>query len=410
MEILYLLLLLLLITRIFGELADRIGQPPLVGELIAGIILGLSVQFFSEPLSALSDLHEDRVFIAITDLGIFFLMLMGGIEMRPREIIKSSAESFLVALSAMVLPLILGFVTAWFFLPDSKYRIAQALFVGTALAITAVPVTIRVLLDLGKLDSRVGRLIVTSAVFDDVLSLILLAVLTAFIKTGELPEGIEILFLVGKILLFLVISITIGLYLLPRMGKLVKHYIITDEFELSFLIIIGMGFSVLAEILGMHFIMGAFVAGLFFVRRTINPKIYEDVKGKISGITTGFLAPFFFASIGLHLDLQAFVAVPLFLILLIVVAFIGKFIGAAVPCLLVGFTRREAVATGVALSARGAVELIIADIALRAGLFSHPEASGTLVEYLFSVIVIVAIVTTVLVPIVLRFILSSKSN
>ncbi len=405
MEIFYILLVLLVATRTLGELAVQLRQPALVGELVAGVIIGLVVAHYSGTFPVLADLPENDVFLALTDLGIFFLMLLGGVELHPGELGQTSGRAFLVSLSAMFLPLGLGTGVAWIFLPASDYRVAQALFVGTGLAITAVPVAIRVLMDLDLLQTRLGKVIVSAAVFDDVLSLILLAGLTALIRTGGLPSTPELLLLLGKVALFFLLVTVVGNYLLPLGGQLVRRFVKVEELELSYLLIVAFGFSVLAEALAMHFIVGAFIAGLFFGRQTINEEVYEDVKGKLSGLTSGFLAPLFFASIGLHLDLSALSSVPFFVTILVLIAFFSKLAGAALPARALGFSWREASAVGTAMSARGAVELIIAGIALRAGLFDHPDPQPPVVAHLFSSIVIVAITTTVLVPVALRWLL-----
>lgn len=227
-------------------------------------------------------------------------------------------------------------------------------------------------MDLEKLETRIGKIIVSAAIFDDVLSLLLLAVLTAVARTGELPELGGIMRLSGKIALFFTVTFAIGHFLFPRVGKLIKRFQ-ADEFELSVLLIVAMSFAWLAEALQLHFILGAFVAGLFFGRRTVGEEVYADVKNKVSGITSGFLAPIFFASIGLHMELSAVSTIPGFLMLLVFVAFVSKLIGAGVPAYFLGLNTVDAAAVGIGMSARGAVELIIADIALRAGLFDHPS-------------------------------------
>ncbi len=405
MELLYTLLVILVVARVFAELAIRVGQPSLVGEIVAGILLGIVLRHYSGAFPALSEISEDRVFVAITDLGIFFLMLLGGLELRPKQIAGASRGASAVALSAMVLPFVLGFGVAWLYLPESEYKIAQAAFVGTALAITAVPVAVKVLMDLDKLDTPMGRTIVSAAIIDDVISLVLLAVLTALMKTGSLPSAGELVMLAGQIALFFGAVTFVGLYLLPRIAKAVVKRLMIDELEFTVLLVVALLFAVLAEKLSMHFILGAFAAGLFFSRRTVSEQVFEDVKKKTSAITIGFLAPIFFASIGLHLDLGAVLGIPGFLVLLIVVAFASKLIAAYVPAARIGFPRREAFSIGVAMSARGAVELVIAGIALRWGLFSKPDPQPPVVEYMFSAIVIVAIVTTLAVPVALRFLL-----
>ncbi|MEZ6097750.1 MAG: cation:proton antiporter [Pirellulaceae bacterium] len=407
MEILYILLVLLVVTRAFGEIAERCGQPALVGELLSGIALGVVVARFSETFPVLSELTENPVFRAVTDLGVFFLMLYGGVVMRPKDLAKASASSFFVAVCGLFFPLALGFWAGWSFLPDSDYRFAQSLFIGTALSITAVPVAIRVLMDLGKLESQVGRTIVSAAVFDDVLSLILLAALTAVAKTGELPEVRGMLLLGGNILLFFVISFLVGQFVFPHIGKLITRFQ-ADEFELTVLLVFAMGFAMLAEALHLHFILGAFMAGLFFGRRSVGNDTYETVKSKVSGITTGFLAPVFFASIGLHLDTSAVLIIPGFLAMLVTIAFLSKMVGAGLSAYWTGLTRKDSLAVGIGMSARGAVELIIADIALRAGLFDHPKPPPPIVVHLFSAIVIVAVLTTIAIPIALRRLFANK--
>ena len=404
MELLVVLLVLLAATRIFGELAVRLGQPALVGELISGILIGLVVNRFPDTFPALVGLADDEVFQGITDLGVFFLMLLAGIGMRPREMTQGSKRSTLVALGGLLLPMALGFGLGWWLLPESSFKLAQALFLGTALAITAVPVAVKILIDLDALYTKIGQTIVAAAVLDDVLSLIVLAVLTAIIQTGDLPGVADFGLLLGQIALFFAITTFMGAYLLPRLEPYTKRWL-GDEFAFSILVLIAFAFAVLAEILQMHFIIGAFVAGLFFARRTMPDEVHDHVNQQVSGLTMGLLAPIFFASIGLHLDLSALTAVPWFVGGLIAIAIIGKVVGAGLPARLAGMSNRDSLAVGSAMTARGAVELIIAQIALAAGLFSRPEPTPPIVQHMFSAVVIMAIVTTLLTPIGLRLLL-----
>lgn len=408
MELLYILLVLLFVTRVSGEIASRLGQPVLVGELVSGILLGVVAHQFSGALPVLSALPENEVFTALTDLAIFFLMLLAGVEMSPRELTESSRSALWVAIGGLLLPLASGFALGWVFLPESDYRLAQALFLATALAITAVPVSVKVLMDLGKLDSPVGKTIVSAAVFDDVFSLILLAVLTAVIQTGTFPGVVELALLLGKVLAFFVLASLIGRYVFPWLGSKVKR-IQADEFEFSGLVMAALAYALLAEALGIHFILGAFLAGLFFVRQTVDEGVYQALRARLSTFTSGFLAPLFFASIGLHLDAAALFNVPLFVLLLVLIAVLGKLIGAGLPAYWSGLDRREALGVGAGMSARGAVELIIADIALRAGLFGHPDPTPDIVSYMFSAVVLMALITTLVTPVALQRILGPPS-
>ena len=409
MNLLYVLLVLLLVTRLCGELAERLHQPALVGELLAGIALGVVAGRYHDALPVLAGLADNEVFGAITDLAIFFLMLLAGLELRPRELVEASGRALAVALGGMAVPLALGFALGWWFLPPSPYKTAQALFLATALAITAVPVSVKVLMDLGQLKSALGQTVVSAAVFDDVLSLMLLAVLTAVIRTGELPDLYAVLVIVGKVLAFFAVTGLIGRYVLPRIGRLVRRSH-AEEFELSALLILALGFALLAEWLGMHFILGAFLAGLFFGRRTTSPDVYQQIRSSLTSITMGFFAPLFFASIGLHLDLAAATEIPLFVALLVLAAFLGKLVGAGIPARMIGFPVRDATAIGAAMSGRGAVELIVAGIALQAGLFKHPDPPPPVVAYLFSAVVIMALVTTLATPMILRPLLAGRQK
>ncbi len=405
MEIFYIILVLLIVSRIFAEIAVHIGQPELLGEIVAGILLGLVIHHFNQYFPVLADLGENEVFIVIKDLGIFFLILMGGIELRPRDVARASRGGIIIAAGGMFLPFLLALLLGYIFIPQSEYQAAQIIFLGTALSVTAVPVAIKVLMDMNLLESKSGMAIVSAAVIDDVLSLILLAVLTAVIKTGTIPGGMKLAYLVIKVVLFFGITTLIGHYIFPAVGKFLQKTK-AEEFELSTLLVVAFAYAQLAEALGMHFILGAFQAGLFFSKRNIEQETYEDIQNKVKGVTNGFLAPVFFASVGMHLDISAFIAIPGFVLLLISAAVIGKVLGAGLAAGLIGFNLRNAAVIGAAMNARGAVELVIADIALRAGIFTLPSPPPMIIEHIFSAVVIMAVTTTLLTPLALRFIFS----
>ena len=257
-------------------------------------------------------------------------------------------------------------------------------------------------MDLGKLDTRVGQTIVSAAVIDDALSLVLLAVLTGVMQDGEGLGWISIVIIFGKALLFFAIAGCLGHYLFPVLGRSLKKSR-ADEFEFSMLLVAAMAYAMLAEALGLHFILGAFLAGLFFRRRTISQEAYDDILRKTKGITTGFLAPIFFASIGMHMDLHALLETPLFVLGMILIATLGKVMGAGLSARGMGLTNRQSLAIGAGMNARGAVELIIADIALRAGIFSTPTPVPPVISFMFSAVVFMAIVTTLMTPPALKF-------
>lgn len=401
MEFLLVLLIVLVAARGCGEVAVRVGLPGMVGEIVAGIVLASVAGTINGVAPAFAAFADGDMFRAVLDLAIFFLMLLAGIEMRPEEITGRSRRAFAVALGGLVVPLGLGVAVGLVILPMSPLRDVQALFIGVALSITAVPATIRMLMDLGQLHSRTGEMIVAAAIFDDVLGFVLLAALTAAIGTGALPGVDGLLPVLGKVVLFFAIVTTIGAWLLAHLGAFVRR-MKGDEAPFAALLILALLYALLAELLGMHFIIGAFAAGLYFGRQTMGREVYDRIKDQVSAISAGFLAPVFFASIGFRADLSVVTAMPWITALLIAMALLGKFIGAGVPAYSRELGLRGAMAVGAGMNVRGAVELIVADVALRAGLFAVPGLAGSVVDHLFSAVVVMAVVTTLLAPVALR--------
>jgi len=409
MELLYVLLILLVVTRMCSELAVRAQQPALVGELVGGVLIGAAVAAFASDSAPLAQLDSDETFQAVLDLAVFFLMLHAGIEMRPRDLAKASKWAVPIALGGMIVPLALGYGLGWWWLPDSQWKPAQSLFLGVALAITAVPVAVKVLMDLGRLQSRIGQVVVAAAVTDDVISLILLAVLTSVLTTDN-AIGVALLARIAfSVVAFFAIAGLISRYLLPRAGVLLR-WLTLEHAEFSILIVFGLALAVLAEALGMHFLIGAFSAGVVFTRQVVGEDTYEMLREQTRALTVGFLAPVFFASIGIHLNIAAVLEAPLFLLLLVLVATAGKVMGAGLMARISGFSNRNSLAIGAAMNARGAVEIIIADIALRAGLFDRPVPTPPAIDYLFSAVVIMAIATTLASPIALRALLGKAGD
>ena len=406
MDILYLILVLLVVTRVFAELAERLTLPAIVGELIAGVALGMFLRHFGESWPLLWHATQGEVYDSMVSLGMFFVMLLAGIRMEPLDFARTSKSAVIVALGGMVVPVAAGLLLGAIVLPESPLKDLQSLFLGVALAITAVPVAVRIFMELGELDTRVGKTVIAAALWDDLLSLFLLALLIAAIA-GDGFAGfstVSALFLFGKILLFFAVTIPVGFFIFPFLGRYFR-YLRFPEVDFSMLLIGALAYAYLADRLGMHFIIGAFLAGMFFHPKVVDQKVYDRVEQQMSGITRGFLAPIFFVSVGLHLDFTALTAAPVFVTALILIALLSKLIGAGVPAYWVGLSKQEALMVGTGMSARGAVELIVAGVALQSGLFLQPSPPPPIVDSLYSSIVIMALVTTVLTPLMLRLLI-----
>ena len=411
MDILYLILVLLVVTRVFAELAEQVKLPAIVGELIAGVVLGFVLQGSLDSLAVLRSACQSETFTSLVSLGMFFLMLLAGIRMEPLEFARTSKSAVLVALGGMIVPVAAGLALGLVVLPESPIKLVQSLFLGTALAITAVPVAVRIFMDLGQLDSTVGKTVIAAALWDDLLSLFLLALLLAALGedfSGSFQSATAIL-LLGKAALFFAVTIPVGFFVFPLVGRYLRH-LHFPEVDFSMLLIAALAYAIFAEMMGLHFIIGAFLAGMFFHPNVVDVDVYKRVEQQMSGITRGFLAPIFFVSVGLNLDLSAVGHVPGFVVVLILIAFASKFVGSGLPAYWIGLSKRESMMVGVGMSGRGAVELIVAGVAMEAGLFLQPYPTPVIVGSLFSAIVIMALVTTVVTPIILRWLASSPIN
>jgi len=401
LDILVHLLALLIIARVVGELAERLGQPASVGEIVSGIMLVSAAAWFGQALPFLEQLIASDALEAAAHIGIFFLLLLAGIEIEPKEIAENSAVSFAVAFGGMIVPLLGGFGLVWLFVPESDLKPVQALLTGVALSISAIPAIVKMLTELGLLHTRVGAILVSAAIFDDVLGLFLLAVLLSMMESGTFPDIATLVLMLAKVTAFFAITVTLGVHVYPRISRRIKA-MQAAAIEFSAITIVALAYGVLAELLGMHWILGAFMAGLYFEKTRVGRREYDEMRLICGTLTRGVLGPLFFISIGLQVDLSAVTAVPVFLLLLIAIAFLGKLLGAGIPALIAGLQRQEAAIIGIGMSARGTVELILLSIALESGIFSQAGQKDPIVTHLFSSLVIVGVITTLLVPMIMR--------
>lgn len=398
-ELLVVILVLIVLARATGEVMQRLGQLAILGELLIGIVLGAIIAY--GPFTQFAGLTENEVFGAITSLGMFFLMLMAGMEMDARKLVKASKTGITVALGGMIIPLGLGYLIGQLFLPDSSYKFAQSFFIGVSLSITAVPALSRVLIEMKQMDTRLGQTLMNAAIVDDVLGLFLLAILTTMRAEGGAPSAGELGILALKIIGFFVFVFVTGKYLIPRLGRIcvLSRF---EEIEFSIAMVIALVFGIAAEYAGMHFIIGALFSGMFLREETFGKEMAAHLEEHVKGITLGFLAPLFFVSIGLHVDLLALTTAPVFVLALLLAAIVGKVVGCGLPARFSAFSTRESLAIGSGMNGRGAVEIVVAVVALEAGLFTQPVPVPSVVSSIFSGIVIMAIVTTVIVPLTMK--------
>ena len=385
------LLILLLSAKILGEIAERLGQPAMIGEVLAGVILGPSL---FNIIPVVGDIKP------IADLGVFLLILMAGMEIEAEEIRNSiRGKNLWIALLGFIIPLGSGLLIGHLFHFSNIFTI----FLGLCIAITALPVSIRILMDLGKLQSDVGQRIISAAIFNDIVSLMILGIVLDYNGgSGKLEDvTFSILFTSAKVILFIVflviayrlISISKARVstLNPKMERFL-HYLKGKESLFALVILFVLIFSSIAELLGLHFIVGAFFGAMLFPRTLFEKSEFDQVKHSTASFTMGFLAPIFFAILGVQFNAGALTN-GLLLTVVLIASFLSKILGGYFGSRLAGFNNLKSITIGLGLNARGIMELVIANIALQKGVIDVP---------VFSILVVMALLTTLITPFLLK--------
>jgi len=386
------LLLLLVLARVLGEVMERFKQPAMIGEILAGVVLGPTV---------LNVMVRNEELTAISELGVFLLVIIAGLEIDVREIAKTSrGRNLITSLLAFLIPIGSGFAVATAF----DLALVPAIFVGLCVAITALPVSVRILMDLGQLKSEIGQRIIAVAIFDDVLALTILGVLLDVNNAAN--SSIDVL--------GLAIGITLGKILLLLAGLIFAYRLInkfTDrdnfiELQLDKLLLFMRGkesllaimfafiliFASLTEAVGLHFIIGAFFASMLLSKELVGVAHFQEFEKTTHGMAMGFLAPIFFAGIGLEFQFSSITEWGL-LFAIIGVSFLSKIVGGYIGGRFAGLRHRKALTLGIGLNARGIMELVIANIAYREGLIG---------VQIFSILVIMGVFTTINTPMLLK--------
>jgi len=392
LPLIFSLLIVLVAAKILGEIAERFGQPSMIGEVVAGVILGPSL------LNVVQNTAELRV---LAELGVFLLIVMAGLEIEVDEIRNSiRGKNIWIALLGFIIPFIGGTLTGYAFHFNNTFSI----ILGLCIAITALPVSIRILMDMGKLDTEVGHKIISTAIFNDIVSLLVLGVILDFNDESKRLRDLvySSAYTIGKVLLFMVILIVAY-----RLFKLVKskigivnpkvnqflHYLRGKESLFALVIVFVLVFSSIAEAMGLHFIIGAFFGAILLPRTIFIKGDFKKVKEATSGITMGFLAPVFFATLGIAIDITSLANLPM-LFMVLAVSFLSKIFGGYLGGRLAGLDRSTSFTIGLGLNARGIMEMVIANIALQRGFIDVS---------VFSILVIMALLTTIFTPFFLQY-------
>lgn len=397
MDALLLVLILLLSTRIAGEIFHRAGHASLIGEVLAGMVLGPAVLFAVDPTPGSG---TGAILAVLAPFGILFLVLSAGMEVGfegLRSVVKEG--TWIIAATEFIFPFGLGYS----FGQALGMDFVGSLFIATAMSVTALPVSVRILMDLKLLGTKLGRAIVAVAARDDMMAFTLLAVVLALHESvgGALPVE-TIAFDVVKVLTFIGFIYCMG-WLLRRRPKGeasrthlagIMSWLRTPEAAFAVILLIAVAMGVTAEGLGLHFAIGVFYAGVFLTKDTVGEGHFLLLQNTIRNVSLGFLAPIFFAIVGLNVVLMTSNWMLVFMVT--AVAFFGKVVGGLIGGSLAGMRGHSLAALSVGLNARGMMELLVAQVGLAAGIID---------ESLYSAIVIMTIVTTLSTPMMMKYIL-----
>ncbi|MEJ2492448.1 MAG: cation:proton antiporter [Desulfuromonadales bacterium] len=361
-----------------GVLCRAIHQPPVLGELTAGIIFG-------PPL--LGIIVPNEMLDMLAELGAFFLMFYAGLETNPIDLKRQRLASTFVGVFGFFIPFAATFWACSFF----DLSINEALFISMGLSITAIAVNARVLHDMDLTHKRVTPVIIGASIIDDVMSL---AFFTAIVEMTTEADGLNLLLILSlmlKVITFFIVTIAVGVWIYPYIGK---YFSAREAKGFTFALIMAFLFGFFAELAGLHIIIGAYLAGLFVREGVVDKDLMTKISDRFVSITYGFIGPIFFVSLAFHVTFEIFQTHLWLTVTLLIVAVLGKFFGSGAGAMLGKMQREEAVVVGCAMNGRGAVELVIASIGLQLGIIS---------DNVFSILVLVAFVTTLLPPLSLGY-------
>ncbi len=359
-------------AKLLAELFERFGQPAIVGEILAGILIGPGVLGWMRPNDFLT---------ALADLGVMFLLFRVGLEVKSSELMKVGGTAALVAVLGVVVPFVMGWgiLLAW-----GEPQI-EAIFVGAAMVATSVGITAQVLASKGLLEERASRIILAAAVIDDVLGLLVLALVSSMAKgkVNFLELGLTAALAIG----FTLIVAKWGTRTLTKVVPHVERKLHVAEAQFALAMVMLFGLSLLAIYAGVAAIIGAFLAGMA-LSDTVSRRVHELAHG-----VTELLVPFFLAGIGLHFELAAFGQRNTLILALVVfaAAVVSKFVGCGAGALKLGGA--DAARIGAGMVPRGEVGMVVAQIGL---------AMGVVAPRIYGVVVFMSVATTLIAPPMLK--------
>ena len=391
LQLLLELAILIAVAKVAGYLSTRLNQPAVLGEILAGLLLGPSL-IDIQSATFLSSPHLGEIITELAEIGVIFLMFLAGLEVDLEQMRKAGRVVILAGLLGVAVPLVLGALTA---LPFGFQPVA-AIGIGMLLTATSVSISAQTLLELGVLRSREGIALLGAAVVDDVAAIILLSVFIA-LAMGSGGGAVAILILLARVTGFVVIFGLVGWLFVPRILDYIDRLPISQG-VIAAAVVLGLFYAWAAEVFGgVAMITGSFMAGLFVARSRVHYRVVEG----FSILTYAFFVPIFFVNIGLHANIWELQG-PLVLATLAItlVAIISKVLGSGAGARLGGFSQGESFRLGLGMISRGEVGLIVAQLLV---------ANAIVPDDVITLAVIMVLATTLVTPPLLRMAFHRKA-
>ena len=395
--------LLIIVGRLLAEGMQRLGQPAVIGQLLAGIILGPSVfgaiwpsiQHTIFPIDA----SHRQMLSAVSELGVLMLLLLTGMETDLALVKRVRRTAAIISAAGILVPFACGYLLGELLpesiLPDPGRRLLTSLFLATALSISSVKIVAAVLREVDFLRRNLGQVILAASIMDDIIGWTLLAFIGGLTAHGKIMLGPLLLTVCGT-MVFLVFCFTIGHRLVARLIRWVNDHFLIEMPVISVILILMLALALVTDLIGVHTVLGAFVAGVMIGQ---SPILTKHIEERLRGLIVALFMPVFFGVAGLSIDLKV-LGDPRLLglaLLVIGIASVGKLGGCYLGSRLARLKSSEAWAVGLGMNARGSTEIILATIGL---------AIGVLNQRLFTIIVVMAVVTTLCMPPLLRWALA----
>ncbi|MDA0692184.1 MAG: cation:proton antiporter [Nitrospinae bacterium] len=370
------LLILMVVVWTVAVVLRRIGLPTIFGELVAGVTLGPAVLGWVQP---------NEIIEVLAQMGIFFLMLHAGVTTEPREFFKAVKSSIGVAVVGALVPFAVSFSVARAF----GLSIEPAVFVGLTMTATAVVVTLKIFQDLNLHKTRLSRLVVAVSVVDAMLTLLIFSIVIS-IFNGKSINAEDILIIVAKVVGFFGLVIVTGKWFYPFFKHPFRH---REGKGFTFVLILGLTFGLLAEAIGLHMILGAYMAGLFFREEVAHKILIEKVEDRLYGIAYSFLGPIFFISLGFHVTFDALQGQGLgFVLALTSACAVGQIVSAGGMARREGFSWLESLTVGVGMMGRAEMAFVLAALGLSMNAISEDVFSILIfVTFLMNMLAIIGL-------------------